>query len=161
MAYTKMFLLSAALVSKGWSPAVQMLLFRHVLRSHVAFNPVSSHGIHGKRLAVHVWSLTLYWILNSLDICTRFLSLRLYQLNEREDKPFIALEDEALSILLWARTTTLSLANWSSDESLLGSLLLLYHRTLRTCTSPCLARSPRSLFHRRRLLFPSHYAHST
>jgi len=54
-------------------------------------------------------------------------------LNERDGNPFIALEDEALSLLRFGpRITALRLANWSSDTSLLGALLSLYHRTLRT-----------------------------
>ncbi|KAI9459663.1 hypothetical protein BJY52DRAFT_1416015 [Lactarius psammicola] len=152
------FLLSTALISKGWSLAAQMLLFRHVsVHSHVAFNvlfkAISSHVTRGKRLARHVRSLSavldpqqpgrlhalsfahavsLFPNLSKLDL-TFYPPPKLCPLNERESEPFFALENEALSILRSGpRITTLRLANWSSDTSLFGKLLSLYRRTLRT-----------------------------
>ena len=135
-----------------------MLLFRHIsIRSHVAFsalsNAISSNATRGKRLARHVRSLSavldpqqpgclhalsfahaasLFPNLSELDLAF-YPPPKLYPLNEREGKPFFALEDEALSILRSGpRITALRLANWSNDASLLGTLLSLYHRTLRT-----------------------------
>jgi hypothetical protein len=136
-----------------------MLLFRHVsIRSHVVFNAlfnaISSHPTRGQRLARHVRSLSavldpqqpgrlhalsfaravsLFPNLSELDL-TFYPAPKPCQLHEREAEPFLALEDEALSIVRSGprRITVLRLANWSSDTSLLGTLLSLYHRTLRT-----------------------------
>jgi hypothetical protein len=150
------FLLSAALVSKFWSPAAQMLLFRHIsLRSHVAFNAlfnaISSNASRGKRLARHVRSLdavfdpqqpgclhafsfaqvvSLFPNLSELDVT--FYPPKPVQSNDREGEPFIALDDKTLSMLRYGpRVTALRLANWSNDTSLLGTFLSLYHGTLR------------------------------
>ena len=136
-----------------------MLLFRHVsLRSHVAFNALfnaisSNSSSRGKRLARHVRSLgavfdpqqpgrlhaisfaqavSLFPNLSELDLAfypppKHFLS------NRRGSAPIVALEDEALSMLrLGPRITTLRLANWSNDTSLLSTFLSLYHGSLRT-----------------------------
>ena len=135
-----------------------MLLFRHVsIRSHVAFNAlfgaISSNATRGKRLARHVRSLSavidpqqpgclhalsfahaasLFPNLSELDLAF-YPPPKLHPLNEHKSKPFFALEEEALSILRSGpRITALRLANWSNDTSLLGTLLSLYHRTLRT-----------------------------
>lgn len=135
-----------------------MLLFRHVsLRSDVAFNTMFnimfSYRIHEKRLAQHVRSLSVVLdprqpgCLHALSFAcavSQFpnlseLDITLYPppnpcpLTKRQGEPFFALEDEVLSILRSGpRITALRLANWSSDTSILGTLLSLYHRTLRT-----------------------------
>ena len=135
-----------------------MLLFRHVsIRSQVAsnalFNAISSSATHGKRLARHVRSLgavldpqqpgrlhalsfaravSLFPNLSELDL-SFYPPPMPCPLHEREAEPFFPLEDEVLSILRSGpRITALRLANWSGDASLLGTLLSLYHPTLRT-----------------------------
>jgi hypothetical protein len=135
-----------------------MLLFRYVyIRSHAAFNAlfnaISSNATRGKRLARYVRSLSavldpqqpgslhaisfahaasLFPNLSELDLSFH-PPPKPCALNEPEGKPFCALGDEALSILRSGPPiTTLRLANWSNDTSLLGTLLSLYHPTLRT-----------------------------
>jgi hypothetical protein len=152
------FLQSAALISKCWSWAAQMLLFRHVsIRSHAAFNAlfdaISSNATREKCLARYVRSLSavldpqqpgslhaisfahaasLFPNLSELDL-SFYPPQKPCALNESEGKPFYALGDEALSILRSGPPiTALRLANWSNDMSLLGTLLSLYPSTLRT-----------------------------
>ena len=154
------FLLSAALISKAWSRPAQTLLFRHVsIRSQktfkALFNVIYSDATLGKRLAQHVRSLSavldpqqpgrlhevsfayavsLFPNLSELEI-TFYPTPKPCPSSEREgDFPSrSALEDKALSILRSGPCiTSLRLANWSSDTSLLGKFLSLYHRTLRT-----------------------------
>ena len=148
-----------------------MLLFRHVsIRSHVAFNAlfnaISSHATRGKHLARHVRSLSavldpkqpgrlhglcfaravsLFPNLSGLDLAL-YPPQKPCPSNEPEAEPFFALEDDALSILRSGpRITVLRLANWSSDTSLLGTLLSLYHPTLRIlslCGTPASFSAP-------------------
>lgn len=114
-----------------------MLLFRHVsLRSHVAFNAlfnaISSNGSREKHLSRHVQYLSaaldpqqpghlhalsfaqavsLFPNLSELNV-TFYPLPKPFPSNEREGEPFVALEDESLSILRSGpRITSLHLAN--------------------------------------------------
>jgi hypothetical protein len=176
------FLLSASLVCRSWRRPAQLLLFQHVvIHSQLAVttlcNATTLHATHGNEPARYVRSLSaaldpgqpgclqplslchavsLFPNLNELDLTCYPLSKSTTTSYQRDSQSPI-FDHEALSTLYSGPPiTTLRLANWSSDTSLLDKLLAVYQPSLRALS----LRGARSSFSTpiTSLLTTSHHA---